>query len=99
MAESPVTQMASAAHATPCRLHRMAKSACNCTPNVGMGDGRQAGNPWLQEFPDPITRVSWDNYLTVSKADAAKWGLENENVANGGLNGSYVNITCRRRYH
>jgi molybdopterin-containing oxidoreductase family iron-sulfur binding subunit len=27
-----------------------------------MGDGQQA-NPWLQEFPDPITRVSWDNYL------------------------------------
>ena len=37
---------------------------------VGMGDGQQASNPWLQEFPDPITRVSWDNYLTVSKADA-----------------------------
>jgi molybdopterin-containing oxidoreductase family iron-sulfur binding subunit len=25
---------------------------------------------WLQEFPDPITRVSWDNYVTVSNADA-----------------------------
>ena len=35
---------------------------------VGMGDGQQANNPWLQEFPDPITRVSWDNYVTVSKA-------------------------------
>jgi molybdopterin-containing oxidoreductase family iron-sulfur binding subunit len=30
-----------------------------------MGDGQQANNPWLQEFPDPITRVSWDNYVTV----------------------------------
>jgi hypothetical protein len=39
---------------------------------VGMGDGQQANNPWLQEFPDPITRVSWDNYVTVSKADAEK---------------------------
>jgi molybdopterin-containing oxidoreductase family iron-sulfur binding subunit len=27
---------------------------------TGMGDGQQANNPWLQEFPDPITRVSWD---------------------------------------
>jgi hypothetical protein len=35
-----------------------------------MGDGQQANNPWLQEFPDPITRVSWDNYVTVSNADA-----------------------------
>jgi hypothetical protein len=35
---------------------------------VGLGDGQQANNPWLQEFPDPITRVSWDNYVTVSKS-------------------------------
>lgn len=54
---------------------------------VGMGDGQQASNPWLQEFPDPITRVSWDNYVTVSKADAAALGLENVNVANGGSMG------------
>ncbi len=60
---------------------------------VGMGDGRQANNPWLQEFPDPISRVSWDNYVTVSKADAETWGLENTIVADGGLNGSYVNLT------
>lgn len=59
---------------------------------TGMGDGQQANNPWLQEFPDPITRVSWDNYVTVAKADAEKLGLENWNVANGGLNGSYVTI-------
>ncbi|WP_136466045.1 TAT-variant-translocated molybdopterin oxidoreductase [Flagellimonas onchidii] len=60
---------------------------------VGMGDGRQANNPWLQEFPDPISRASWDNYVTVSKADAEKLELENYNVANGGLNGSYVKLT------
>jgi molybdopterin-containing oxidoreductase family iron-sulfur binding subunit len=59
---------------------------------TGMGDGQEANNPWLQEFPDPITRVSWDNYATVSKADAARLGLVNENVANGGLDGSYVSL-------
>ncbi|AXG73406.1 4Fe-4S dicluster domain-containing protein [Flavobacterium arcticum] len=59
---------------------------------VGMGDGQQANNPWLQEFPDPITRVSWDNYVTVSKADAEELGLENYNVANGGMNGSIVTL-------
>ena len=62
-------------------------------PKVGMGDGQQANNPWLQEFPDPITRVTWDNYITVSKADASELGLINENVANGGLDGSYANLT------
>jgi len=60
---------------------------------TGMGDGQQANNPWLQEFPDPITRVSWDNYVTVSQADAEKLGLENKIVANGGLDGSYATLT------
>ncbi|MFS4418716.1 TAT-variant-translocated molybdopterin oxidoreductase [Maribacter sp. 2307ULW6-5] len=59
---------------------------------VAMGDGQQNSNPWLQEFPDPISRVSWDNYLTVSRADADALGFENVNVADGGLNGSYANI-------
>ncbi len=59
---------------------------------VGMGDGQQANNPWLQEFPDPITRISWDNYLTISKKDADKYQLENWNVSNGGLNGSYADL-------
>ncbi|MFC4476629.1 TAT-variant-translocated molybdopterin oxidoreductase [Flavobacterium chungangensis] len=60
---------------------------------TGLGDGQHANNPWLQEFPDPITRVSWDNYVTVSNVDAKKLGLSNEIVANGGLNGSYATIT------
>jgi len=60
---------------------------------TGMGDGQQANNPWLQEFPDPITRTTWDNYLTVSKADADRLELENWNEANGGLNGSYAKVS------
>ncbi len=61
--------------------------------STGLGDGQQANNPWLQEFPDPITRASWDNFLTVSAADAEELSLENYHVSNGALNGSYVNIT------
>ena len=60
---------------------------------TGLGDGQQSSNPWLQEFPDPITRVTWDNYLTVSYEDAERLGLENYNVSNGALNGSYVNLS------
>lgn len=59
---------------------------------TGMGDGQQANNPWLQEFPDPISRTSWDNYLTVSKSDAKAWGLVNEHEATGALNGSYATV-------
>jgi MoCo/4Fe-4S cofactor protein with predicted Tat translocation signal len=64
----------------------------NLYTKTGLGDGQQANNPWLQEFPDPITRVSWDNYVTVSKTDADKLKLENKIVANGGLNGSYATL-------
>ena len=69
---------------------------------TGMGDGQQANNPWLQEFPDPLTRATWDNYLTMSEADAKELGLfleestffnEARHDAAGGLNGKYANIT------
>ena len=60
---------------------------------TGLGDGQQANNPWLQELPDPITRVTWDKYLTISKSDAAALGLWNETQSDGSLNGGYANIT------
>ena len=62
---------------------------------TGMGDGQQANNPWLQEFPDPITRVSWDNYLTISMSDAQALGLTNTNTSNGALNGSYAVVSVQ----
>ena len=30
---------------------------------MGVGNGSYANNPWLQEMPDPVTRVVWDNVL------------------------------------
>jgi molybdopterin-containing oxidoreductase family iron-sulfur binding subunit len=60
---------------------------------TGMGDGQDANNPWLQEFPDPITRTSWDNYITVSAADAKSLDLVNNHVATGALDGSYADVT------
>lgn len=38
--------------------------------NVSVGTGSQANNPWLQELPDPITKVTWDNYAMMSPAMA-----------------------------
>jgi MoCo/4Fe-4S cofactor protein with predicted Tat translocation signal len=35
---------------------------------VGMGNGSQANNPWLQELPDPISKVTWDNYAMMGTA-------------------------------
>ncbi|MES2430177.1 MAG: TAT-variant-translocated molybdopterin oxidoreductase [Bacteroidota bacterium] len=35
---------------------------------VSIGSGKQANNPWLQELPDPISKVTWDNYAMISPA-------------------------------
>jgi molybdopterin-containing oxidoreductase family iron-sulfur binding subunit len=42
---------------------------------VGMGTGSQANNPWLQEFPDPVTRACWENYLTIPMSLAKEKGI------------------------
>ena len=65
----------------------------NLYAKTGLGDGKQANNPWLQEFPDPITRASWDNYLTISIADARELGFENPVKDNGAIDGDYANVT------
>jgi MoCo/4Fe-4S cofactor protein with predicted Tat translocation signal len=65
----------------------------NLYTKTGLGDGKQANNPWLQEFPDPITRTSWDNYLTMSMADAKELGFENPVQDNGAINGDYAKVS------
>lgn len=59
-----------------------------------IGDGAQANNPWLQELPDGISRLSWDNYLTISPKDAKNLGLENDLNGRMQLDGSLVDITA-----
>ena len=61
--------------------------------STALGDGAQANNPWLQELPDPITRASWDNYLTISQADATALEFSNPVKDNGAIDGDYANIT------
>lgn len=61
---------------------------------TSIGDGTQANNPWLQELPDPITRMAWDNYLTISPKDAERLGIENDLNARMQLDGSLVNLVA-----
>jgi len=42
---------------------------------VTMGAGNHANNAMLQETPDPITKVTWDNYVTMAPADMKEMGL------------------------
>jgi Fe-S-cluster-containing dehydrogenase component/anaerobic selenocysteine-containing dehydrogenase len=47
---------------------------------IGIGTGKHANNPWLQELPDPITKAVWDNYACVSPSYAKEHGLKYEDV-------------------
>ena len=48
--------------------------------NSSVGDGVQANNPWLHEMPDPISKVCWDNYLSINPKDANKLNLKTDSV-------------------
>ncbi len=46
-------------------------------PDYSVYDGRFANNGWLQELPDPITKLTWDNAAECSPATASTLGLDN----------------------
>jgi len=46
--------------------------------SYGVGNGSQANNPLLQELPDPITKATWDHYVTISLKDATTLGIKND---------------------
>ncbi len=47
---------------------------------LGLLDGKHAYNPWLQELPDPVSKVTWDNYACVSVATAKRLNVEEGDV-------------------
>jgi MoCo/4Fe-4S cofactor protein with predicted Tat translocation signal len=49
-------------------------------PSAALHDGRFANDGWLQELPDPLTKLTWDNPALVSPTTAETLGLANEEV-------------------
>jgi MoCo/4Fe-4S cofactor protein with predicted Tat translocation signal len=43
-------------------------------------DGRYANNGWLQELPDPLTKLVWDNALLMSPRTAAGLGVKSDDL-------------------
>ena len=57
---------------------------------TGIGIGNQSNNPWLQEFPDPISKCTWDNYITMNPTEMKdKYSL----LERGNYKGDIVQLT------
>lgn len=54
---------------------------------ISMHDGQHANNPWLQELPDPISTITWDNYLNVAPETAKELKLAANDVVKVTANG------------
>src|ERR1041384_1461486 len=59
---------------------------------IGLRDGKHANNPWLQELPDPISKITWDNYACISPKLAEKFDLEEGTIIRLGDDASAVEI-------
>lgn len=61
-------------------------------PGAGTYDGRFANNGWLQELPEPITKVTWDNVVTVSPKTAEEIGVAQAELMEISANGQTATL-------
>ena len=55
-----------------------------------MYDGRYANNVWLQELPQPMTKLTWDNAIHLSPVTAERLDFKNQQHLDLQLNGRAV---------
>ncbi|GAA4324999.1 TAT-variant-translocated molybdopterin oxidoreductase [Mucilaginibacter gynuensis] len=60
--------------------------------NTSVGDGRYSNNPWLQELPDSVSKVTWDNYAAIAPKTAEKLGYAEGDVVKVEANGYAVEV-------
>ena len=46
-------------------------------PSPVLGDGRATNKPWLQELPDPVTKIAWQSWIEIHPTTAARLDIEN----------------------
>ncbi len=57
------------------------------TPSPMLFDGRGANKPWLQEVPDPATKITWQTWVEVHPETAARLGVSNGDLVKITANG------------
>lgn len=61
-------------------------------PTTHMTDGSLANISWLQELPDPVSKIVWDNVLTLSPKVAQEMGIKDGCVVSVEVNGSTLKV-------
>jgi len=49
-------------------------------PSPRFGDGKQANRPWLQELPDPVSKMTWHSWVEVNPTTGERLGLRTGDV-------------------
>jgi MoCo/4Fe-4S cofactor protein with predicted Tat translocation signal len=55
-------------------------------------DGRYANNAYLQELPDPVSKVTWDNYAAINPKFAEELGLGENGKVKVEANGKSIEL-------
>jgi MoCo/4Fe-4S cofactor protein with predicted Tat translocation signal len=63
-------------------------------PDNKIIDGRYGNIGWLQELPDPVTKITWDNVALMSLKTAATFGVKNEDVVSITSGGKTVKLAA-----
>ncbi|MFA7288454.1 MAG: TAT-variant-translocated molybdopterin oxidoreductase, partial [Melioribacteraceae bacterium] len=64
------------------------------TESYFLGGGKYANNGWLQETPHPVTKITWDNYVSVSPATANQFGIEKDDLLEISVNNKKLKIAA-----
>ncbi len=66
-------------------------------PHYCVDDGRYNNNGWLQELPEPVTKVAWENLVLLSPKTFKKLGLVNQTTGSGTTQSSLVKVSLGGR--
>lgn len=62
------------------------------TPSPSTWDGRYAGNAWLQEAPDPISKLTWDNAAWLGSKTFRDLGLKEGQMVTISVGGAELTL-------
>ena len=91
--------VAPAAQSTPPRSQEISQDqgwSLRFAPSATMWDGRFANNGWMQELPDPITTLTWDNAVLMSPSSARELDVEDGDLISIEVAGKAVTAAVLR---